>query len=120
MGDNIFLRLLVVRLQSGCKNGLKCYGRGGRGQNLGHSEVEGAGWMPTVRKAPTYGAGIARAQLSHVQHEAETSTYKRLDCPHKPIPGSRCSVLMLRLAREVVDLPLVLMRTHVPPPDPLA
>ena len=45
MGGNVFLRLIVVRLQSSCKNGLKVCGRGGRGRKLGHSEVEGAGWI---------------------------------------------------------------------------
>jgi hypothetical protein len=43
MGGNVFLRLLVVHLQSSCKNGLKVCGRGGGGRNLGHSEVDGAG-----------------------------------------------------------------------------
>ena len=49
MRDNVFLCLLVVRLQSSCKNGLKVCGRGRGGRNLGHSEVEATSWMIRVR-----------------------------------------------------------------------
>ena len=92
MGCNIFLSLLAVRLQSSCKDGLKIRRRGGRGRNLRHSEVEGAGWMlkgeqegrrESAKGADSPPLGYALRGCVRVRYTAASATCSIVICDNR-------------------------------------